>query len=278
MSKVLRFNVDPRFKRGISPALPTLNMTRRPVQTSDVSAGSVLQGKHCLPVIATRYFTDVNGTIIDKADAGLVAAGMATSYPLFVLGEFDREGGYRTGLSQVSPVNVAGFDPPKYLTSFVNGVTGTSHSVVTPFSPFNTIQPQLKNGDLVTVYVDNAATPNYYCFMVLTNNYAAMSSIMSNLKSSQADRRLGKLFVYEINWYSLEAQWELPFNFIQSDNLGTWTNNPVQPSTFKTPFNVLEGFITVKTAFMLDQFMELAVLFLLASDTMSFNFNIQKID
>lgn len=275
--KRLKYNVDPRFRRSISPGLPTMNMTRATERPSDVDAGSTLQRKHSMPIKATRYFTDVNGTILAKTDAGLVAAGMATAYPLFILGEFDRQGGYRTGLANLSPQAVPGFTPPVIYTTFVNGVTGTSNNVVTPFSPANTIQPLLKQGDLVAVYTDNLLAPNYFCFMVQTNDYAALSSILDNLKTTQADRRLGQLFAYELNWFAPEAQWDQTIFFIQSDNLGTWKADGVQPFTFKTPYNVLEGFITVKTAFLVNQFMELAVTYELATDVMSFNFNMEKI-
>src|SRR5689334_4319081 len=161
MTKVLKYNVDPRFKRSINRNLVTLPMDRRQEQLSDVDAGSTLQRKHAMPVIVNRYFTDANGTVISKANAGLVAAGMATDYPLFVLGEFDRQGGYKTGQSILSPINVPGTTSPVFLTSFVNGSPFTSNNIVTAFSPFNTIQPILKPGDIVTVWVDNLSVPTY---------------------------------------------------------------------------------------------------------------------
>lgn len=271
----IRFGADPRL-RIVNKSLP---MTRPQELLSEASAGSVLQKRHSLPVIVTRYFTDVNGTIIAKNDAGLVAAGMATDYPLFLFGEFDREGGYRTGLSVLSPKQVPGsVITPRIYTTFVNGVTGTSQNVVTPFSPFNTIQGQLRQGDLCAVYTDNTSAPNYFAWIVQTNNYAALSSILTNLKSIQHDRRLGPLFCYEINWYAVETQWDQALHFIQSDNLGTWTDNQIQPYIFKTPFNVQQGFITVGCNFTVDQFMEIGTMFEILTDQMSFNFNIEKIN
>lgn len=278
MSKVLRFNTDPRFRRMVNQTMKPINMTPAREQLSEVDAGSTLQRKHSMSLSAKRYFTDVNGTVLSKADAGLVAAGMATAYPLFLLGEFDRQGGYKTGLATLQPVQVPGTTPPVIFTTFVNGATGTSNNVVTPLSPFNTIQALLKQGDIVVVYTDNVQTPTYFCFMVVSNPYAAMSSIMANLVSSQADRRLGPLWCYEINWYAPAAQWEKPLNFITSDNLGTWRNNPVQPYIFDTIYNALPDFITVKTSFVLDQFMLIALMYDLATDNMTFNFNIQKVD
>lgn len=274
MKRQLRFSSDPRF-RIVNPSLP---MTRRQEAISDVAAGSTLQRRHSLPVIVTRYFTDVNGTILAKNDAGLVAAGMATDYPLFLLGEFDREGGYKIGLSSLTPKQVPGSAvTPIIYTTFVNGVTGTSNNIVTPFSPFNTIQAQLKQGDMCAVYVDSLAC-NYFCWIVQTNNYGALSSILSNLKSSQNDRRLGPLFCYEINWYAPETQWDQALHFIQADNLGTWADNQIQPYMFKTPFNVQQGFITVSTDFTIDQYMEIGTMFEIATDQMSFNFNIEKVN
>lgn len=265
----IRFGTDPRLRIN-NPSLP---MTRRQEQLSEVAAGSTLQKRHSMPVIVTRYFTDVNGTIISKADAGLVAAGMNVNYPVYLLGEFDRQGGYKTGLLTVLPT----FPAVPY-TSFVNGVTGTSNNVVTPFSPFNTIQGQLKPGDLVMIYVDNVVTPTYFSWIVQTNNYAALSSILGNLKSIQADRRLGPLFCYEINWYAPESQWDQVLHFLQSDNLGTWADNQIQPYIFKTPFNVQQGFITIACNFTVDQFMEIATTFEIGTDQMSFNFNIEKVN
>lgn len=278
-SRVLKYNVDPRFRRSIGGLSRPIPINQGPAERlSDVDAGSTLQKRHSMPVIINRYFTDVVGTIIDKTDAGLVAAGMSTDYPVFVFGEFDREGGYKIGLSNLKPAQVGVLAPPVYLLTFVNGVSGTSFNVLGAPNPANTIQGQLKQGDIVSVYTDSLLTPSYYCFMVQTNNYAALASILSNLKSSQNDKRLGQLFCYELNWYAPSPQWELPLHFITSDNLGTWKDNPVQPYIFDGVYQTQTDFLTVKTAFVVDQYIEIGLMYLLSTNAMSINFNMEKIN
>lgn len=264
----LRFGASARLVRANSVTLP---MTRRQEQTSDIDAGSTLQRKHSMPITVKRFFTDVNGTIIAKTDVVLVASGIVENYPVYLLGEFDRQGGNKTGIQNLRPVIA------KPYMNFVNGCGNTSQNVVTPFSPFNTIQSQLNIGDIVNVWTDNVLAPNYFAWIVQSNAYASLASILGNLKSTQSDKRFGPLFVYELNWYALEAQWDQALHFIQSDNLGTFTDNQVQAYIFKTPFNVQEGFITVKTSFIMDQFILVAVMMEVATDTMNFNFNIDKI-
>ena len=49
-----------------------------------------------------RYFTDVDGKVIDK---NTVPIALQTDYPFWMFGEFDRQGGYKQG-NQVSPPNL----------------------------------------------------------------------------------------------------------------------------------------------------------------------------
>lgn len=246
---------------------PTIDMNQR---REFVGPQSVLQPWHTVAIKVARYFTDVNGTVIDKTDAGLIAAGMVESYPVFILGEWDRQGGYRVGLSICPPIGNI-----RPLITFVNGVTGTSHNYITPFSIFNTIQQRLNIGDIVQVFVNDISSPSYFAWIVYSNNVAPLASIIANLATTQDDRRLMKLKATEINFVctnftlQLSEQW----NYYHVDNIGRIKNNGISYNMFNTPMRVLPNVLTFQTSFDINQYVGIATYIISDIDEMTFNIN-----
>jgi hypothetical protein len=243
---------------------PPLNMNTR---REFVSPKNVLQPFHTLSVKVNRYFTDVNGTLVDKADAGLIAAGMAVNYPVFVLGQWDKESGYKAGLNIVAPL------VPYYLT-FVNGFGMTSNQIVTPFSGLNTIQPLLKAGDIVQVYADSLTAPTYFAWIVISGSVSGMASVLANCSSRQKDNRLMRLNCFEINFIA-DFTLQLPeaWHFVHVDNLGNVKDNQITYNMFNDPFNVLPNVLTFPTEFEFNQYIGIYLYMVLGVDTMNFNFN-----
>lgn len=239
-----------------------------------VGAENTLQPLHTLSLNVTRYFTDVNGTILAKNDAGLVAAGMTQKYPVFMLGEFDKMSGYKIGQNIVPPKGIV-----KYYLTFVNGYGMTTNQIVTPFSGVNDVQQMIKLGDIVQVYTDNLLSPNYFCFIVLSGETTGLASLMGNLGTKQNDNRLMKLHCYEIRLITDFIQ-QLPeaWNYVYADNLGNFKSNQITYNMFNNPFNVLPDVLTVSTEFDFNQYIGIYLYMVLAVDKMSVNFNFKIIE
>jgi len=224
--------------------------------------------EHTLPITVKRFFTDVNGTLVDKA---LVPVSMQTKYPVYCLGEFDRRGGYRIGNSTVPPSNNV-----KYVFTYVHGVG-------LPFLAFtglNSIQNQLRIGDIVTVYTDDLNAPNFFCFIVQQNDYASLASVVGNSETIQKDERLGKLrcreIIFDNSSQTILDQYREPLHFVQSDNLGTFLDNQVQPYMFKPPEQKLNDFIPVKVNFFIDQYLGINFNMVFTIDQLTFNMKLEK--
>lgn len=224
-----------------------------------------------IPITVKRFFTDVDGQIVDKA---VVPVSLQVKYPVFMFGVFDMESGYKAG-SNVCP-QVNGID---YLMSFVNGMGASSQSVI-GFTGLNEIQGQLAVGDIVHVFTDDKQNPNYFIWIVQsTNSLAGLASIMKNLQTSQQDNRLGKLFIYEMLLITAnQQQWRQPFNFTVYDNLGNYTNDPIGPMMFRGPYTELENLIRLDIEIMIDQYIGVNLYMDFTEDLLSVDFNIMKIE
>lgn len=250
-----------RLNRFIPPgSLDFATKDRRPAM------GNAFVKWHTIPVEIKRYFTDVDGAVVAKAT---VPAALQTRYPFFVFGDFDREGGYNTGLKAMPlPVGV------EYLTTFVNA-NGITSQQITGFTGLNTIKNFIDRGDIVIVYTDNSVAPNYFIWIVIKNNYGALSSIVGNSETTQRDGLIGKVYLEMFKYFTdNQAQWELPVHFTRSSNIATWSDNQVQPYIFKTPYTFQNGFIDMKCNFNLDQYQSLATYFLYETESISWNFKL----
>jgi len=234
---------------------------------------NTLQNLHTLSVNVTRYFTDVNGTLLDKNDAGLVAANMAVNYPVLVMGQWDLEGGYAVGQKVCPPLGGA-----KYYMTFINGKGLTSQQICSTFSPANQIQSLLRIGDIVQVYTDNLQAPNYFVWIVLTSNAFPLASVMKNFSTKQDDNRLMKLFCYQIN-FKANFMLQLPevWHYVNVDNLGAYKDNQITYNMFNNPMNVLPDFLTLQTEFLFNQYIGIYLYMVIGVDTMNFNFNLKMI-
>lgn len=231
----------PRYKIGHKP-MPFGK------EWSEVGPKSVLQPLQTLPLLVRRYFTDTNGTVINKAVAPV---GMQVKYPVFFLGDFDRMGSFRTALKVVPPVPGTVF-----LQAFVNGNGATPFDVIGGPNPFADIQSVLNPGDIIIVYTDSLTAPNNYVWIAIQGTYNSMASVIGNTVSSQQDGRIGPLFTDYINLYIDNTTLQIfePLHFTRLYNTGTFRDDSVNPSMFKTPFNRLRNLVTLSTTFEIDQY------------------------
>jgi hypothetical protein len=248
--------------------MKTLNFNAK---KTAINSASVLQRRHSIPIEVKKIYTDTLGAVIDKADA-IVPVAMQSYFPVFLLGEFDRIGGYAIGQKN-KPVAPG----VKFIASFVNGATGFPQMIF-GFSGANDIQNYIRVGDIVCVYTDDVQNPSVYVWLIVTNNYASIASILGNSKSTQNDSRLGPLRVYEINYKTdLDAQLNEALHLTRYDNLGTYKDDQIQPKgMFRTPNDVQQNLVRMTVDFNIDQFLGINFYMVYDSDSITFDFKIKR--
>jgi hypothetical protein len=228
-----------------------------------------LMRNHSIPVNVLKFYTDINGTVINKNTA---PAPLRTKFPFFLFGGFDMAGGYRIGLSNVVPM-----PGTSYLMTYVHGVD----KPFLAFTGLNDIKSRLLVGDIIQVYTDDVENPNYFIFMVIQNVYASMGSIVGNTQTMQEDNRIGRIEIDGFQMFSAnQSQFDEPVHMIRFDNIGTFKDNQVQPRVFRDPYTKQLDFIEFGSLgtpflFQLDQYIEIGHYMLFATDEMRFNFKIK---
>lgn len=222
---------------------------------------------HSIPVSVRRYFTDTDGQIVAK---NTVPMSLRTQYPFFLLGDFDRQGGYSCGLKVLTPES-----DTFYLMSFVEG-NGMTSQQITGFTGFNNIRTKIRLGDIVHVYTDNLNAPNFFIWVVQSTINGAIASIIGNSETSQLDGTFGKLYIDHFNYTSdnRDPQWSLPLHFTRSTNIASFRDEQVQPYMFKNAYTEQDGFIRIDCKFNLDQYQSIGTYFLYDSELLQFNFSI----
>lgn len=222
-----------------------------------------------IPITIKRFFTDVDGLVLDKTDVQIPDA-LKTKYPFFVFGDFDRKGGYNTGLKAVNPM-----PGTFYLTTFVNG-DGMTSQQITGFTGFNNVRNSIGQGDIVSVYTDNLNAPSIFVWIVVSNKYGSISSITDNSQTTQKDGLIGKIFLDHFKYFTdnPNAQWAEPMHFTRSTNVATWGDDQVMPYIFKNPYTEQEGFIQVDCSFNLDQYLSVGSYYHYDTELLNWNFKL----
>lgn len=222
---------------------------------------------HSIPVKIKRFFTDVDGVIIDKNTA---PAGMKTKYPFFVFGDFDKKGAYRAGLQFLPPQLGS-----KYLMSFVYG-DGLPFLACNGFA---NVHAKFMIGDIIHVYTDNIVTPSVYVWIVVQNNFASISSITSNTETIQNDGVIGQLFAKDVMYIisdSQHEQWNESIHIVRFDNIGTCVDDQIQPYIFRNPFDEQQNLIRFGINFKIDQYIGFYSYIIFEEDELSFTFRIMR--
>lgn len=250
-----------RTKRGSEA-----NMTKSFNDQFYNGSNPVLQQVHTIPVQVRRFYTDVDGAIVDKVT---VPAALQTKYPIFLFAQFDRNGGYKRSLQVAPPM-----PGTHYLMTYTQGITSPFLS----FTGFNTIKSMLKTGDVVYIYTDNIENPNYFIWIVLSCDTVSLASIVSNVESTQQDERVGALFLKEFNYYvDVRSQFDEAIFFTKFDNIGNYRTDSINPSMNLNPHVEQVGLLTIAAPFKLDQYIGIALYMQYASDSIGFDFQVIKI-
>lgn len=220
-----------------------------------------------LPVTISRIYTDVDGTVIDKAAA---PAAMQVAWPVYVLGAYDRNGGYRVGRLMLPPVAGAGY----FLFSFVAGL-----GLPFPYATgLNTVNDLLTPGDLVQVWTDNVDNPTHFVFIVqnIRANTAGYGSVLYDTINNER-----KKYVDNIDYYayasgtSYDPQFNVPLRLIRFNEMGNYRQDDINPLSFKDPIQFQQGFIRIPTRFELEEKFGFGTMMQFGTDTITFNLNIR---
>jgi len=211
--------------------------------------------RHSVPITIRRYFTTVDGAIIDKA---LAPAALQVQYPFYNFGLFDYKGGYATGLKAL-PVTPG----TEYLMTYIEGIGMTSQQI-TGFTGLNTIRTRIRVGDIVHVFTDSLQAPNYFIWIVQSSRNGSIGSILANTDSSQRDGTIGYLYCESFQYFTDNSneQWAIPVHFTRSSNIASFRGDQVQPYIFKNPNTEQQGFVKVECKFNIDQYQSIGTYFL----------------
>ena len=241
------------------------------IKKQTVNARSVLVRDHTIPITIKKLYTDVDGIVLDK---NTIPAALQKRVPVMLLGDFDRQGGYKIGLQNIAPD-----ENLKYFMTFVNGLGANFVSVV-GFTGISTIQKHINVGDIVQVYTDDLTAPAYFVWIIIQNTYASIASIVGNTESIQNDRRIGPIFVHEINFIAdNESQLSESLQIVHFSNIGTWNANQIDPlGIYRTPFDVQIGLVRIVVKpFSLDQYFGINTNMLFESDKFTMDFKIKTV-
>lgn len=241
------------------------------IKRQTVNAANVLVRDHTIPIVIKKLYTDVDGLVIAK---NTLPASLQQKVPVFLLGDFDRQGGYKIGLQSIPP-----HESFEYLMTFVNGA-GANITGIVGYSGFSTIQNHIKVGDIVQVYTDSLLNPSYFVWIVIQNTYASIASIIGNSETLQNDRRIGPIYVHEINYIAdNDSQLKEAIQIIHYSNIGTWKANQIEPlGIYRTPFDVQTGLVRIQVKpFALDQYLGMNTNVLFETDRITMDFKIKTV-
>lgn len=221
--------------------------------------------KDTLQIEVKRYFTDVLGTIVNKA---AVPAALQIDYPVYVFGEYDRVGAYQLGIKNL-PSKPGVF----YYCSYVWGVNSP---FIFGFTGLSNIEGQLNPGDLVTVYTDNLNAPNYFVFIVQRCSGKSLASILQNLPALPYDADYGYINVKKLQYYTDNLQqWKENLLMLNYDFLGLVQSDGVSPISYRPAISLQDQFIEIVWTFTLTQYAAMNTYMLFATDLITFTFQVE---
>ncbi len=230
-----------------------------------------LQKNAGLFVTVKRFFTDANGTILDKNDPA-IPASCKVSFPFWMFGKFDKDGAYRIG-NQVTPVTLG----TSYVGTFVIGL-GVPFLFATGL---NNVKNNFLNGDIVHVFTDNLDAPSVYIYIVQSYPAGSLASIVENSTASENE----KIDITGLNYFSFSNsggqtvpnfQFATNINLTNIDIVGAYNNKPYDPLGYDQANYMQYNFIVLPINFTLDQYKELSSYIPFQVDSILFSFMIKK--
>lgn len=208
-----------------------------------------------------RYFTDVDGTIIDKNNV-VIPSILKTFYPVYLFGTYDKDGGYYHGLRTVNPSEG---------TYFVfNGVKGNFFNLL-QFSGANNVRNQINDGDHILLYTDDPVNPNFFIWIVITSERRSYASILQNPNRLGMDIFSSKYFADNLLQFNESLQ------FITFNDIGDFQSREINPYMFKTTDYQQDGFIDIRMQYNLNNYIGIYFPMRFETDNISIIFRYTKL-
>lgn len=221
-----------------------------------------------LPVTVQRIYTDVNFTVVDKNDPAIPDA-LKVSYPVYLFGEFDRQGAYELARKN---------NPPDPGTFFLfTGIWAINNPFFAGFSGLSDVQRYIKPADLVTVYTDNILAPTWYVFIVLNSATKPLASVQLNMANLPPDPAYGyiKSDSFRFTSDNSDNQWKENIQYIRYNFLGLVKSNNLDPSIYQLPKTPRINMVEVKWKSDITQYIGLNTYILFDTNSMTFTFNLK---
>jgi hypothetical protein len=214
-----------------------------------------------------RFYTDVNGTVIDKNDP-VVPLTLKVNYPFWMFGQFDAWGGYKIGNQVVAPDITT-----PYVGTFVVGKD-------IPFlfaTGLNDIADRLMIGDIVHIFTDNLNAPSIYVWIIQNCGSASLASIYANANASERE----KIKIESCNFFaytngSPNFQFARAIHLTKIDVVGAYTDDSFDPLSYDQVNNKQGNFVVIPVNFTVDQYHLVSSSIAFEVDSLQFSFIIKK--
>jgi hypothetical protein len=204
-----------------------------------------------------RYFTDVNGVMINKLAA---PASMQIKFPVYLFNKFDKDGGFKTGAITNPPMGTS-----KFLYSF------TVNSNFFDWFRFQggDIYNVLQTGDLVLIYCDDITAITTLVWIVIHSPFQSIASIIDNSGFSRIQ--------FEDILYICDnsINYGEPLTIVKENAIGVFKSDQIQPLSYKGIDVVQQDFVKLGIKGMIHQYMGIYTYFLFDTENIKFNFKIK---
>lgn len=198
-----------------------------------------------MSVTISRFFTDVDGNIINKNAAPI---GLRVDYAYALFGEFDRQGGYKLAQQAVPPKGTS-----EYVGTFVFG----KYEGFLQFNTQGNVYEQMLIGDIYHVYTDSRISPNFFVFVIISNPFASMGSITAATAwhMHTPEGMKGKLDIEHIKLITeVNAQYAAPLTLLGVDTIGVSKTDSINPIASRARDDKQDDFIQLNTPLKITQY------------------------
>lgn len=240
--------------RAIYPRKAILPIVKRDPRLADIQ------------VNVKRFFTDVDGTILDKNNVA-IPSGMKVDYGFSLFGEFDRQGGYALMNKIIGVQGIA-----KWVGTYVYG----KNDGFLQFNTFGGIYDQMTIGDIYHVYTDDLNNPNFFVFVIISNPFAAMGSITANTAFQQIEAMQKYLDIANFKLFvDNNGQYTAPITLITTDSIGTNKKDSLNPYASRSVDDKQNEFIQVNVSMKITQYTQIASIIKFNSDVVNYEFKLR---
>lgn len=211
-----------------------------------------------LTVNVRRYFTDVDGQVIDKTT---LPANLQKDLPFYIFGKYDFDSGYKAALEEVPPP-----EDWVYMYSFP---VAREFSFLLNFSGLNNVKDRLRASDVVQLYTDDINNPNFFCFIQVGISLQSYSGLLLNMNS-------GKYLVNNFGYATDNfQQYTEPIAIVEQNPFSEPRRDFFQPLKYKPPSDFLRDDLTMRLKIQFSQYVGMYSRMKFATDLIDFSYNFE---